>query len=327
MTQRLQEKLTLFTENTRALKNDFIWHDTMSKRLAALLYTLKDKAVDCNTIRDNHALLKSHTGIFSSFRGNLAIYIASMLSLSDNPEQRFTDTLAVYDLLKAQKFHASDYLVVAAYQIAANADRSLHSQTVTRAREFYDAMKSNHWFYTGQDDYIFSAMLGLSDIDVYTAAAEIERLYQQAKTDFYHKNSIQTLAQVLVLGGEADVTYPKVLQLRNTLRENGIKIDKLYTLPSLGVLAMLTADGYAVAEAIAETSEALRKQKGFGVFSITTQELLLYTVSLVCAALSEDIENGILKAVVSTSVTNLIIAQQAAMAVVIASSASTAATH
>ena len=326
MKNQLQEKLSLFVENAQDIKSGFFMQNPMTKRLAALIYTLETKHMDDDAIKESHAMLKDQTGFFSYFRGNLSIYISASLSLTENREQRLTDTLAVYDLLKVQNFHASDYLAAASYQIAANAESGRYRQIVDRSRGFYDAMKANHFFYTGQDDYIYAAMLGLSDIDVDAGSEKMERLYQNLKPDFFDKNSIQALAQVLVLGGETDESLTNVYLFRDALRNRNIKLDKTYTLPSLGVLSMLTSDADTASGEIAEAKDILREQKGFGAFSVEMQELLLYVVSIVCSLYANDIKNGIIKATVSTSVASLIIAQEAAMAAAFAaSSAATAA--
>ncbi|MCL2152150.1 MAG: DUF4003 domain-containing protein [Oscillospiraceae bacterium] len=52
--------------------------------------------------------------LFSTFRGNMALCVAKLLSLSPNPRGLFEETLKVYSLMKDVKFRASDFLVVAA---------------------------------------------------------------------------------------------------------------------------------------------------------------------------------------------------------------------
>jgi len=312
MTDQLSEKLSLFTANARALKKDFIWQEPMAKRLAALLYTLENRPVNCEAVRDCYALLKEQTGVFSTFRGTLSIYISAMLSLSEQPEQRLRDTLAVYELLKEQKFYASDYLVAAAYQVAANARWDRYREVAGRARGFYDAMKANHRFRTGQDDYIFAAMLGLSDLDVRAASDRMEQLYQKLKPKFLDGNSVQALTQVLVLGGETDEAVSKLFQLRGMLRDSGIKLDKTYTLPSLGLLALLPVDGETLADEIWEARNYLRAPGGFGSLTATEQELLLYAAALAGSVCADGMKSGVV-ATVSTSVTSMIIAQQIAM--------------
>ena len=132
--------------------------------------------------------------------------------------------------------------MLAAYQIAAQTDASDYRNVVTRTRSFYDGMKARHSFNTGQDDYIFAAMLGLTDLDAAVGVERIEQLYSRLKGEFWDKNSVQALAQVLVIGESDDSIANRVLVLRDTLRAQKIKLDKAYTLPVLGILAMLPVE-------------------------------------------------------------------------------------
>ncbi len=318
-----KSRLELFADNAQIIKKEFTWQNTLTKRLAALLYAQEGRRVDCEAIRQCHALMKQNTGAFSAFRGNMALCIAALLSLSPNPQQVFNETLKVYDLLKGVKFRASDFLVVAAYQVAVQADTSDYENVATRARSFYDGMKARHFFYTGQDDYIFATMLGLTNLEVTGGAARIEQLYSRLKGEFSSKNSVQALAQVLVLGNSDDSATNRLLSLRNALRMRRIKLDKAYTLPVLGILALLPVEIDRIVGDIGTAQNTLRAQKGFGVLSVTTQELLLFAASIVAGDYAESIKDGVLTATLSTSITNIMIAQQAA--VIAAISASTAA--
>lgn len=325
MENTVKNKLELFANNTQIIKKEFIWQNTLTKYLAALLYAQEGKMLDCEAIRQCHDLIKQNTNAFSTFRGNMALCVATLLSLSPNPQKVFSETLKVYDLLKGERFYASDFLVIAAYQIAAQSDTSKHSNVTYRTRSFYEVMKARHFFYTGKDDYIFSAMLGLADLDVTAGTERIEQLYSRLKGEFWDKNSIQTLAQVLVLGESDDSITNRVLVLRDKLRAYNIKLDKTYTLPILGVLALLPVEIDTIARDIAVAQDTLRAQKGFGPLSVTKQELLLFAASIVASNYAENVKDGVLTATLSTSISNIIIAQQAAMIAAISASSAAAA--
>lgn len=324
MKEPYKARLELFADNTLKIKKEFGWHNGLIHRLAALLYTVENKTADGNSIRESYELIKKSTGLFSAFRGNSAISIATLLSLSPEKEIQLADTLSVYNLLKNANFKSSDYLVVAAYQIAANTNSDQYHLTVERAQAFYSSMKSKHRFHTGQDDYIFAAMLGLSDIEVEYGVTRMELLYVALKPQFFSGNSVQALTQVLVLGDETSDMAAHVLALRDAFRNRGIRLDKEYTLSSLGVLSLLACDSDTLIEDVEETYEWLRTKKGFGNWTITKQELLLFSAALVAFKYVEDVKEGILTTTLSTSMTNIIIAQQTAIAIAATSSATTA---
>ena len=323
MDNTTKQKLSLFVENTNDLKKEFVWQNALVRRLVAMQYAKTSKPVDCEAIQRCHKLIKESTGVFSTFRGNLVLFVAALLSMSNDPRKQFDDTLKVYGLLKETRLRASDYLVVAAYEIAAQANPYDFVHAADRTRAFYDGMKSNRFFLTGYDDYIFAAMLGLSDLDVVSGTERIERLYSRLKGEFWDRNSTQALAQVLVLGGSDDTAIERVLALRDAFRERKIKMDKSYTLSTLGILAMLPVEIDTIVHDIGEAFNYMRAQKGFGPWSVTTQELLLFAAGIVAYELAKNISDGVLSATLSTSIANIIIAQQAAM--IAAVSASTAA--
>ncbi|UPK44762.1 DUF4003 family protein [Paenibacillus pabuli] len=321
MQEQHAARVELFVSNTQIIKKSFKWQNAMMHRLAALLYAAENKIAEGEAIRQSHELIKQNTNLFSVFRGNSAISIATMLSLTTDQEKKLEDTLLIYDLMKKNKFRTSDFLVIAAYQIAAHTTPDQFEHKVERAKAFYDHMKAQHRFLTGQDDYIFAAMLALSDLDVESGVTRMDQLYAELKPEFSPGNSVQALTQVLVLGNDNPEAAAHVLAFNEAFRRRGIRLDKTYTLSSLGILSLLPADRDTLVEQVEETYEWLRTQKGFGAWSISKQELLLLSSSLVAVQYVEDLRNGVLTTTVSTSITNIIIAQQAATAAAATSAA------
>jgi hypothetical protein len=323
MKSEIQKKLELFAENALDIRNDFIWQNILLKKMAALLYALDNRRIDITAIKDSHKLIKNSVGAFSAFRGNMALCVAAMLS-QKNRVDLFDRTMTVYKMLKDARFRGSDYLVVAAFEIAVQAKPEEFEKVVTRTREFYDGMKSKGFFRTGEDDYIFSAMLGLSDIDVKTGTERIEQLYQRFRPEFWSGNSVQALAQVLVLSGDCESSIKRILTLRDAMKAKKIRLDKSYTLPSLGVLALLPIEIDVLVRDIDESVRFLQAQKGFNPWSVSKQVVLLFATAIVVSVYAGDIENGSIAAI-STSIASIIIAQQAAIIAAMSSSAAASA--
>ena len=320
MKTEIQQRLQLFVDNTRMLKKGFTWHSMLIRRLAALLYASENRQADAEAVQQCYRLIKESTGVFSTFRSNMSIGIAALLSLSDEPKPLLDNTIKVYDLLKTYKLRASDYLVVAAYQIASGANPEKYADIAKRTRAFYDGLKTNHRFYTGQDDYIYTAMLGLSDLDVHDGVENIEKLFQRFKHDFSNKNSIQALSQILVLSEASNESIERVLALRDSLKAQKMRYDKAYTLPSLGVLALFPVDNTTILNDLDESRSFLRSQKGFGSFSVSQQELLLYIMGIVASEYLDSAKSDVSTSALSTAITNILIAQQAAMIAAISAS-------
>ena len=324
MDSTYQSKLELFVSNYRLAKSAFFWKNTLSKRLAALLFVAENQVLDPQAIKQAEALIKASTGLFSSFRGNSVLTVASLMALADDPRERLKSTLQVYDLLKAARFYASDYLVVAAALIAKQAAPGQFAQVASKAKAFYDAMKSAHWFLTGQDDHIYAAMFGLSDIDTKIGIEQLEVLYQDLKVEFRHRNSLQAMATVFVLAGKNRDVVRRVSTLKDLFRDRRLKMHQQYTIASLGILSLLPQDDLVIVDSVQSIYDYLRSQPGFGPWSVSKQELLLYSAALFSFTSADQMEKGLLVGTISTSIASIIIAQQTA-AVIAASSASTAA--
>lgn len=319
MNNKLQENLNLFVSNNNDLKGAFVWHEPMTKRLASLVYALEGKTIDNESIKKAHEIIKAETGVFSTFRGNLAVYIAAMLAMTDNPKEKMQQTLEVYNMMKASRFYASDYLVAASFEVASQSKPENFQMVVDRAREFFLEMKKNNRFLIGSDDYIFCAMLALSDLEPHAGANKMKKIFRNLKKEFFYRSSILTLSQMLVLGGKTDECVANILHLNRTLRGCSIRLDKAYTLPSLGVLSMVSDNHDKLATDIEDSMGFLREQKGFGRFSVSSQEILLYVVSIICNVYADEMKDDLSRTSLSSGITNMIIAQQTAMLVAITS--------
>lgn len=314
----------VFTGNVMAIKRDFIWQSASIRRLAALLYAAEGKEIDCGAIRDCHSMIKENTGVFSIFRGNSAVTVATLLSLDSSREQLLKNTLEVYELMRKARFRALDHLAVAAYQIAAKAKPEEFQGAVDKARAFYDGMKEEHRLITGYDDYMFAAQLGLSGIQVETGLMRIEAFYEAFRPELRFRNGVQALSQVLVLGDMPMDCVNRLLTLRDRLRSVGLRLDREYSVSSLGILTMLPGSIDELLNDLSETYELLRGGKGFSSWTVTKQELLIICAALVGFSRVNDRNNEIVTTV-AASITSILIAQQIAAAADASSSVAAAA--
>jgi hypothetical protein len=325
MEPKALERIDLFYNNTLSLKGKLIFNNPMLKRLTALLYASENKVVNYDEVKRCYDLIKSNAGFLSAFKGNTRLTIAALLSLKKDPEIILQNALLIYKELKNRKFIASDFLVIAAYQIASNANEQDFYNVIERTRAFYEGMKADHPFVTGMDDYIFSAMLALSDVEIDDGLKSMEELFSMLKPIFKVGMGVQSLSQVLTLGNASANVGKRVIELYGYLKELKVKPDRTYSLSSLGILALLPGEISDIAKEIFETSAELKSRAGFGAFSVTKQERLLISSGLVALNYLDRSSQGTLNVALFTSITNIIIAQQAAMAAAIASSAAASA--
>ena len=324
MNEKLQARVDLFLTNTESIKGSFTWQNSFIKRLAALLFASQDQPIDIQGIRASHDLIKGETSVVSMFRGNSSLTLSALLALSEDREGELARTLLVYEAMKSIKFRASDFLVIAAYFIAVNAREETYGHVIARTKTFYEGMKEQHKFITSADDYIFSALLALSDLEVAGTLQQLEVLHESLKLEYRHGNSIQSLSQVLILSKNTAETLARLRKLRLELKAMGLRMDKEYTLSSMGVLALLPVEEKAICQAIKEVHDCLRQHKAFGKFSVSNQEILILASALVAFDHLDEFKSGIVTAAISTSLLNIIIAEQTAIAVAAAASAAAA---
>jgi hypothetical protein len=327
MRHDIKERLVLFANNAQITKKGLGWtKNVMAKRLVALIYGFEGRTVDCNSILRCHGIIKSGVGITSFLRGNMSICIASMLSLQANPQEMFERTISVYDMLREKKLKKSEFLAVAAYQIASNAKPEEYPMRVERMRAFYDGIKAYSWFNAGKDDYIFAASFALSDADVGQGVGLIGELYQRMRPEFRGKGNVLSLAEVLVIGGlSGPQAADRVSVLRNALRTQRVRLDKSFAIPSIGVLALLNVSADEIAREIGEAQALLKSQKGFGMFSVSKMERQLLATAIVAYGYSKDSDDDLIMTSLSTSIINLIIAVQVSSAAAAGAAAGAAA--
>ena len=315
MNEDLKEKLDLYISNTVKAKSELKWQSAFNLSLISLLYTSEGREIDSDAVINAQKYIRDNTGIFSLFRGVLSVSFASLLSLSDDIDDKFIDTSNICNMMKERGFISSEYLLFAAYQIAAYAEMTDYLRTVERSRTFYLEMKKMHRFITGSDDYIFSAMFALSGKDVGSSVLQMESLYVRLKSEFQSRNDVQALTQILVLGGADDTVIPRLLSLRDAFRGKKLRIDKASVLPLLGVLALLPGDADSIAEETALIYEQLRAEK-YLKWNLPKSHLLNTAAALVSLNDIDEARKGTAR-ITEASIANITLTHQ--MAVIVAS--------
>lgn len=285
MKETLRNKCDLFVDNYINLSKKFKWNYTVSTRLGALLYTMENRTVDIDAIVRCRKVIKENTGVFSQFKDTTNFMTSAMLSLQAEPEAMLKGALNVYDAMKEEGFHASPYLVLAAISIALQSDPYNYHKIIISAKNYYTAMKEEHRFITSMDDYGFAALLAMTEKPVNPVIIEMENCYKELKNDFFNSNAVQTLSQILTFSEEN--TYAKckrVADLDRALKNRKCKIGAGVPLSFLGVIALLQEDTNKLADEIAETKEYLKSKKGFGAWSISSPERVMFSIAIVCDA-------------------------------------------
>lgn len=326
MRETLRNKCDLFADNFTSLGHRFKWNYTINMRLGALLYTMENRSVDLDAIVRCKKVIKDNTGVFSQFKDVTSFMTAVMLSLQAEPEAMLKGAVHVYDAMKKEGFHSSPYLVLAAISIVLQSDPYEYMKIIHSAKTYYDAMKEEHKFITSSDDYGFATLLAMTDKSVWQAVKEMESCYRILKGDFFNSNAVQSLSHVLTFSEEGPYTKCKrVADIYKALKVRKCKIGNGVELSFLGVIALLLEDPEMLANEIAEVKEYLKTKKGFGNWSISATERVMYSIALVCDDYLADAKRSAVELTIANNVTGILLAQQMATMAAASSAAAAAA--
>lgn len=271
----------LLISNRDRVKKVFHMDYNMTQLACGGIYTMRDKEVDIDELKECKSLIKDRVGIFNNFRSYGFSTIAALLGVSDDPAETLDNGLAVYKLLK-EVFFTSEYLPFAAMIIGQAAPPSEHGKLVAKTRGIYNKMKGEHLFRTGADDAGMCALMALSDKSEDELIANAEQCFHLLKPEFFSGEAVQSLSYVLALNDDdPQEACEKTMQMYDKLKESGHKYGTYYELPTLGVLALTNADQNQLIAEISEIDAWLAKQKGFGMLGgISKKHRLMYACTI-----------------------------------------------
>lgn len=319
----IENRLDIFADYTIQIGKVLKWDYRLSHMLCAMLYTNEERMLDTNRIKEMRDYIKKNTSIFSSFKGTTLPIIATILSLDENPESLFTKTQMIYDKMKQHNFRGSEYLTISAMQVAKIKTEFEYDSVINHMEEFYHRLRKVHPFLTSKDDYIYVAMVAMTDIDLELAIRRVVTIEDRLRPTLGGGNDMQALALVLLLADNDDELCSKVLELYKCLKDKKYKLRYNGTMSTLGVLAMTSNDMNLIAEELVNGAEYLIGKKGFGVFSISKVQRAMFSANFVALQYVGDMKNNLLEGTISNNITNIIIAQQ--MATIAATMAATSA--
>ena len=314
MDEKLRQRCELLIQNRDDLRSQIGWQNALLYPICSNIYVQREKRINCNKIKECQSIIKSNTGILSNFRGTSNLVIATLLSLEDNPEEKFSNVLKIYDALKTE-FRSSAYLPLTAMMIADMQDENVSlGSIVKKAKVIYKGIKEQHPMITSSEDCSMVSLLALSERSESQLIIEVERCYELLKPHFFSANAVQALSFVLALSSEnPKVKCIRALEIYQQLKEENCKYGSGFELAILGVLAMQDINLLEVTKTIKEINEFLLASKGFGRFGIGRAQRMMYASMLMMYDLYEHKYDSTINTAAVTSITSAIIAQQVAI--------------
>ena len=282
MDQKVMERAELLIRNRDVVKKCFSMGNGLTYLSGAAIYTMHDREATVEEIKAARAIIKAKVSVFSEIRGGAVISLVCLAAIQPDPEAYIDKALQAYHSLRSQ-FFPSPYLPLAAFTMAQNMPLEDFDPLSEKAKALYQLFKQKHAFLINSTDSPMCLLMAMEDRDPDDLLADIETCYQILKTEFFSKDAVQSLAQVLALcPGEPEDKCAKTMALYNGLKDAGIKYGTSYELATLGGLALSGEDFDTIIRSMGEVDQWLSKQKGFGILSmISAKHRLMFAGMLV----------------------------------------------
>lgn len=312
MDLELKQVCDLFVQNRKDLKTVYKYDYDQIVSTVAILLGQGQKKIDIEKVKKCDAILKSETGIFSKYRGNIKISLVGKMAMSEDPKTYFEKVKKAFDALGSFKWTNSDYKILAAITFCEHGDEAEFPALAQKTDELYKRMKKEHPYITSDDDVPFAALLATSKMDVDRLIEEMETIFKLAKPTFKDSNAVQALSHVLAMNEEpADSKCEKVIRIFDLLKEEKHKFPIGYYLATLGTIALIDMTAEEIARSIVDAEDYLKKQKGFGSLSMSSSERKLYAAQMVLSAYGPNMDvtkadsvmvSGVIAAVIAMEV-------------------------
>ena len=319
MEEKLQNLCEKFIANRDTVKRALPFGSMYLPPLCADLYCAAGKDANDGQLKDCMKIISANAGLFSYFRGTMKPAYATMLALSDAPEERIRSAQQNYALLK-RDFWGSEYLALVSFLLTEHAAEEDVARNAARGKEIYRLMRKNHPLLTSSEDSVFAVLMAFSEKTNGQLADDMETAYAMLKDHIsFAGNALQTVSHVLALSDRAPKeTVQRVVSLYETLRGANVKYRKDYSLATLAALAVTDADEGELTARIAEVYDYLGTQKGYGVFGLGKSERAMHSAMLVSNLYTPGPQ---LMAAAISGTLSMIIAQEIMFCAVIAGSA------
>ena len=324
MNERLQELAARFIEDRDAIHAAFKLESEYMYPVCAQIFLAADRPVDREQLERCKDLVKSTTGLFSNFRGNIKLPLVCMLAAGDDPEARWARTERCYALLK-DAFFGSEYLALAALLLSDTVREEDLPALGARGKALYKRMKKEHPFLTGQEDSVFALLLAQSERSDDELIADMEDCYVRLDERFPKGDALQTASHVLALSpAPPEIKVQRMLDLFDAIERGGGKYGKDRQLPVLAALSLGEGSVERLAEDILELDGFLAGQKGYrGIFGLDKRTRTMHAAMLLSLP---DKQPGLVNAAAQQTTLALIAAQQVLLCAVVVGSAAASAT-
>lgn len=277
------ELIEKLVEYKKIIFTTFAFENAYAAYAAAFIFVAKNEKPDPVKLKECNEYLKANTGAFSQFRGVNKLVVIAKMYFSNDSKKLIDKIDAIQKALKTKfKWTSEIYLFLSALVLQENINEEDVYKFVEKARKIYDLIKKAHPFLTSAADVPYAAMLSLMKKDENVLLEDIENIYNIMRKESLGKSAVLKLAMVLsMLDGLSNVEKcEKIVSLLDALKSAGCKYGKYLELPTIAPFIYYTENYNMLAYQFAELEEKLKSYKGFGGFSLTKAQRLMFIAQL-----------------------------------------------
>ena len=321
MDSNLKSKIELFVQNRQAVGDAFVFEYGLNCLVSSLILTNVNYRANIEKMKEARKILASKTSILSSFRVTVELAVLTKMSIQNDPERYIDNVISVYKTLRGKRIIEYNCMVLSAMTIVDLGMMNEAGKIAARMENIVSKLSKKHPLLSDESDIAYAVLLAMSEKDDDALVDEIEECYVYLKKELKVKadaNAIQGLSELLVIaGGNLKDKCDKAAKLFTTFKEHGARYGNYYEFSSLGALAGLDIDMDELVDLVIETEEYLRKEKGFGSWSLEKRERLMFAAIFVAEMFSDNDDqvysNAINSAVISNALASIVAEEVATM--------------
>jgi len=276
MDARLQARCDQQIINEKALRNMSTQVSEPSIKVGSLLYTSLDLPVSDDNVYAAQQILETKGRFFSNFRGVLQALILLRMAVSKKPETYIDTIIDTYDRLEKETGISGLFAVLSSVIITEQHKDQEIGSVVKQVADLFEHIRSSHPERSNESELAYVALMycsGKADIGL---EAEKEKIYTALRDKLQISDEAARATTLVLMTNSRSaavkvdefVDFYKRLQLTGHATGKNQYMSVYGAFADLKFLEELDIPENETIAAIGEVDDYLKKQPGYGPFSI-----------------------------------------------------------
>lgn len=267
-----------FVAALRGTNAIYFGRPTIFHRFAAMILTMTDESA--LTEYDAEQARRMADRLHIAEEDILPVFAALCHCGDDHTGQRAARAQRILE----HRFFPSAHLTTAAWLMALDQrDMTAYDQVAEQARQDYDGMRRNDPLHTHSEDVPLCVLYALRGEKM--VPQRLNETIKQLRPMFRLRNSVQALAEVLLLSRAEDVG--RTMELSRELTSRGLRLGRGGSFAALGALAAVDGTTAEIADQVESVELRLRKAPEMSGWNVSSKERLMWSCLLAAVGSGE----------------------------------------